>query len=273
VPDLKVQAAVVSYLDAVEQGSDGLDEITLPPPLHEQRRIVARIEELAGKVEEARGLRRQADKEADAVFASAMNGIWSRQSEWSSRPIREVARAVSGQVDPRFEPYASLPHINGEAMESGTCRLLSYRLAKDDGVTSGKYHFLPGAILYSKIRPYLRKAVEVPVEGVCSADVYAFEWIDPEVRPRFFMYSLVAPGYTEFANRVAGRTRMPKINQDQMFGYRLPYPPMPEQDRIVCYLDGLQAKANALKRLQAETTKELNALLPSVLDKAFRGEL
>ena len=35
----------------------------------------------------------------------------------------------------------------------------------------------------------------------------------------------------------------------------------------------LQAKVCALKRLQAETAAELDALLPSILDKAFKGEL
>ena len=49
--------------------------------------------------------------------------------------------------------------------------------------------------------------------------------------------------------------------------------PMPEQRRIVAYLDGLQAKVDALKKLQAETAAELDALLPSILDRAFRGEL
>ena len=34
-----------------------------------------------------------------------------------------------------------------------------------------------------------------------------------------------------------------------------------------------QAKVEALKRLQAETATELDALLPSILDKAFKGEL
>ena len=42
---------------------------------------------------------------------------------------------------------------------------------------------------------------------------------------------------------------------------------------IVAYLDDLQAKVDALKRLQAETQAELDTLLPSVLDKAFQGEL
>jgi hypothetical protein len=39
------------------------------------------------------------------------------------------------------------------------------------------------------------------------------------------------------------------------------------------YRPTLQAKADALKRFQAETTAELDALLPSILDRAFRGEL
>jgi len=45
-----------------------------------------------------------------------------------------------------------------------------------------------------------------------------------------------------------------------------------EQRRIVAYLDGLQAKVNAL-RGQSQSQEELDALLPSVLDRAFKGEL
>lgn len=42
---------------------------------------------------------------------------------------------------------------------------------------------------------------------------------------------------------------------------------------IVAHLDGLQEKVNALWELQSQTQEELDALLPSVLDKAFKGEL
>jgi type I restriction enzyme R subunit len=43
--------------------------------------------------------------------------------------------------------------------------------------------------------------------------------------------------------------------------------------RIVAYLDSLQAKVDALRRLQTETSAELDAMMPSVLDKAFKGEM
>jgi hypothetical protein len=48
---------------------------------------------------------------------------------------------------------------------------------------------------------------------------------------------------------------------------------VPEQRRVVAELDALQAEVDALKRLQSETAAELDALLPAVLDRAFKGEL
>ena len=50
-------------------------------------------------------------------------------------------------------------------------------------------------------------------------------------------------------------------------------PPIAEQRRIVAELDALQTEVDALKRLQAETATELDALLPAILDRAFKGEL
>ncbi len=49
--------------------------------------------------------------------------------------------------------------------------------------------------------------------------------------------------------------------------------PLDEQRRIVAYLDSVQARLVSLRELQSATGGELGALLPSVLDKAFKGEL
>jgi len=53
----------------------------------------------------------------------------------------------------------------------------------------------------------------------------------------------------------------------------VPVPPLREQRRIVAYLESLQERTDILKALQADTSAELDALMPSILDKAFRGEL
>jgi len=49
--------------------------------------------------------------------------------------------------------------------------------------------------------------------------------------------------------------------------------PLDEQQRIVAYLDSVQARLASLRELQSQTQEELDALLPSVLDLAFKGEL
>jgi type I restriction enzyme S subunit len=40
-----------------------------------------------------------------------------------------------------------------------------------------------------------------------------------------------------------------------------------------CKLRAVKGKIDSLKALQAQTQAELDALLPSILDKAFKGEL
>ena len=67
---------------------------------------------------------------------------------------------------------------------------------------------------------------------------------------------------------------MKKISQGTVMA--IPFPsslPIAEQRRIVAELDALEVQADKLKRLQSETAAELDALLSTVLDRAFKGEL
>jgi hypothetical protein len=68
-------------------------------------------------------------------------------------------------------------------------------------------------------------------------------------------------------------TGQANVNAIKLKALPIALPALPEQRRIVAELDALQTEVDALKRLQAETAAELDALLPSILDKAFKGEL
>jgi type I restriction enzyme S subunit len=95
-----------------------------------------------------------------------------------------------------------------------------------------------------------------------------------QVNPDFLVYALgsrqVRNQIEEFGKTTAGQIGVSGSDAKSVL---IPVPPLEEQRRIVAYLDGLQGKVDALKQLQAQTQVELDALLPSVLDKAFRGEL
>ncbi len=67
--------------------------------------------------------------------------------------------------------------------------------------------------------------------------------------------------------------RLTELNLADLKRVPIPLPSPNEQRDIVAYLDSLQSKVDTLKGLQTEISAELDALLPSILDKAFEGEL
>lgn len=94
---------------------------------------------------------------------------------------------------------------------------------------------------------------------------------DPHFVSAFF-HSSEARDY--IASQISGTSStMPKISQPKLEEMQIPVPPLPEQRRIMSELDALQAEVDALKRLQAETAAELGAMLPAILNRAFKEEL
>lgn len=79
------------------------------------------------------------------------------------------------------------------------------------------------------------------------------------------------PQILELIEKSSHDTR--KFETEKLLGTNIVVPTLSEQHRIMAELDALHAEVGALKRLQSETAAELNALLPAILDRAFRGEL
>lgn len=94
------------------------------------------------------------------------------------------------------------------------------------------------------------------------------------VIPRFVHWTIRASADVErhLGGTIRGATRA-GVNSKIVGSLPCRIPAVDEQRRIVAHLDALQARVDTLKRLQTETAAELNALLPSILDQAFRGEL
>jgi type I restriction enzyme S subunit len=93
------------------------------------------------------------------------------------------------------------------------------------------------------------------------------------ITTRYLTEILQSPVVQDQIREITKLTAQPNLSMKTIRRLRLPVPPLREQCGFVAYLDDLQEKVNALKILQVETSVELDALMPSILDKAFRGEL
>lgn len=253
------------------------EEIAFPENIDEQRRIAVRIEELTRRAEEARKLRREAMEKVKGLFQIELERIFQpiEIDDWAEYDARKVFDIVKGQVDPREEPYASMPHVAPDVMEIGTGRLFSdkIRTAKELELKSGKYLFDASHVLYCKIRPNLRKVALPDFEGTCSADMYPLIPNTEVVTREFLALVLLSPPFTTYAVENSDRNAMPKVNRATMFGYRVKLPEKPEQEEIVSRLRAMQEKAEKITKLQNDVDEELSKFQSALLAKAFRGEL
>jgi len=87
-----------------------------------------------------------------------------------------------------------------------------------------------------------------------------------------YVYYFVETQTQEMLGLAAGST-FPNLPGAKLKVLEIPVPPILEQRRVVAYLDSIQEKIRPLRDLQSQTSTELEALLPSILDKAFKGEL
>ncbi len=243
------------------------------PSLAEQRRIVARIEKLAANIEEARGLRKKAGEEVEALFASSKVAIFEKQPCWKEARVGDFCEppqygytesATTEPIGPRFLRITDIQngHVDWDSVPFCNCPDSEKYLLKENdlvfartGATTGKSFLItkcPEAIFAS----YL---IRLRVKHSVSIE-YLYQYFQ-------------TPSYWSQITDEKKGTGQPNVNGKKLANISVPLPPLPEQRRIVAYLDILQAKVDALRRLQAETGAEFNALLPAVLDMAFKGEM
>ena len=137
----------------------------------------------------------------------------------------------------RPEEYADYMHIAPDNIEKATGTLFECHTVQQDKVASPNHLFYKGQIIYSKIRPLLRKAVIAPFDGLCSADMYP---LNTAINRKYLLKYMLSDAFNlQVATAMSSRVKMPKINQDELSKILIPIPPMQEQERIVSKIEEL----------------------------------
>ena len=241
-------------------------EIPLPP-LPEQHRIVARIERLAAKVDAAQKLREEVQREQRALLQSTFQ---KAVIDAPYRPMADVAPIVRRWVD---------VDINREYRELGVRSFGKGTFHKPaiTGLKLGSKRILwiePGDLLLMNVfawegaiavvRPEDEKRVGShryitcrPKKGIITAHFLCFYLLTPEGLTRIGEASPGGAG----RNRTLGLRKLEQIE--------VPVPDYATQ----LWFDKLQSKISASQVKQAANDALLEVLLPSIVNKAFKGEL
>ena len=259
---------------------------TIPiPPLEEQRRIVERVEDLAARITEAQSLRDEASGEVDILLSRATNFTLDEQG-WEIKRLENVLKE-----SPR-NGFAPQSKVEGEGK----------RMLRINAVSSSPNRFVDLSafnivdVPEEKANPFYMQNNEVfvvryngDINRVAKAAIYKAKDDEKIIFPDKLIRlraneEIILPDYLVFAlssRKVRsqieelGKTTAGNIgiSGSNIKSFMIPVPPLDEQRRIVAYLDSVQARLASLRELQSATGEELGALLPSVLDRAFKGEL
>lgn len=165
--------------------------------------------------------------------------------DWTLKRFKFLAHINSGQVDPRTPEYREKILVAPNHIRSGSGQLTSIETAAEQGADSGKYEVRKGQIIYSKIRPNLRKAVIAPFDCLCSADMYPITVREDELRTQYLLLVLLSTPFTKFAVDCSMRVAMPKINREALKECWLWYPTLGEQDQILRFVSRAAEPFNA----------------------------
>ncbi len=146
-------------------------------------------------------------------------------------------------------------HVGAANIEKSTGILLPCMTASEEGITSGKYLFDETCVVYSKIRPELSKATIPGFTGLCSADAYPLK-PRADILPRIILMQILSDKFVKFATSTSARTKMPKINQEELGEYVFAIPCFEEQCLIAGFLSDFDEAIAAAKK-ELELWKEL----------------
>ena len=253
---------------------DIFDFPILLPPIPEQQRIVAILDEAFAAIATAKANAQQNLKNAKELFESYLQGVFINIGEgWEEKTLQDVCEISSKLIDPRNPEFQNMIHVGAGNIETKKGTLINLKTAQEEKLISGKFLFEKSMILYSKIRPYLMKVVNCTFQGVCSADIYPLLPLKGMIKKEFLCHLLLTQQFTDYAILGSQRAGMPKVNREHLFAYKFHLPRIKEQQSIVQKLDALSSETRRLEAIYQQKINDLEELKKSVLQKAFSGKL
>ena len=241
-----------------------LSPIQIPiPPLDEQKRIVAKLDECFEAIDKARANVEQNLNNAKELFQSRKNDLFKKLEEDLSKvPLPSVCDEIFAGGDAPKDNYSkektetfNIPIIANAVKDNGLYGYTNKIRVSKPSITiaargSGTGHT---EIRYEPFFPIVRLIVIIPNDG--------------KVKLEFLKYSI------QNFDIMRSGSAIPQLTVPMIKDYSLLLPSIPEQKQIVNQLDKLKSQTQSLESNYQQELDALDELKKSILQKAFNGEL
>ena len=245
------------------------------PPLPEQKRIVAILDEAFAGIATAVANTEKNLANARELFEGYLNNVFTQKGEgWAEKKLEEVYDVRDGTHDsPKYHP-------EGRA-------LITSKNLKRDGLNFEKIKFISekdyqaickrsgvdlGDVLFAMIGT-IGNPIVVEVEPDFAIKNVALFKVGEEQNSHFLRYYLNTNYVTRKMGEEARGTTQKFVSLGYLRGFPILIPPLDEQIRIVDQLDRYAIETHRLESVYQHKLVNLADLKQSLLHKAFSGAL
>ena len=256
-----------------------LNGINIPlPPLQEQKRIVAKLDRLFAKIDQAIALHQQNIDEAEGFMGSVLNEVFGELEErYVSVLLSDFASFQNGYafkskefntegVGLRVIRIGNVLDLNKNPVYIEEKEEFSKYLLKENDIvismtgTRTKKDYLFVRIVDTH-NSYLNQRVGKITNNEKSNYGFLYYFLQSDFfRNKVFEYETGAVNQGNISGKDIMKTSIPDVS-------------LAVQQKTVQYLDQISQKTERLKQVQQEKMQSLKDLKASLLDRAFRGEL
>lgn len=260
------------YWDVISAGVAGaaqggfnatkLSDLEIPlPPLPEQQRIVAILDEAFSAVAKAKANAEQNLKNAKELFESYLQRVFEN-GNWEEKTIEQVCDEIFAGGDAPRNNYSlekndeyQIPIYANALKDRGLYGYTNTARVTKPSITiaargSGTGHT---EIRFEDYLPIVRLIVLIPNLSIINLE--------------FLKHSI------DTLEILRSGSAIPQLTVPMIKEYKLPLPTLAEQQSIVQKLDALSAQTKKLEAIYQQKINDLEELKKSILQKAFAGEL
>ena len=250
------------------------------PPLPEQQRIVAILDEAFAAIAKAKANAEQNLKNAKELFESYLQGVFENKGEgWEEKKVNEIGIAQTGTTPKTAdkENYGDfIPFIKPADVDFSGIGDIRYgnEGLSEIGLKKGR-KMERGSTLMVCIGATIGKVGFAEQVVSCNQQINSLT-VKKEFEPKFIYYAMTSKAFQEkvLLEGKGAQATLPIINKSKWENLTISFPKSKtEQKTFVEKFDALQNETKKLETIYQQKINDLEELKKSILQKAFSGEL
>lgn len=184
--------------------------------------------------------------------------------EWEEKKFGDVVSLSSSKHN--SEKNKSVQKcIELEHIDQVTGRLLGFVEGSNFGSIKNKFN--KNNVLFGKLRPYLRKYIKAPFDGVCSSEIWV---LDGKLVSNDYLYYLVQlEKFIELADQSIG-SKMPRADWSHVSSGIFLIPSLPEQTKIAAFLSAVDTKIDQLSQKKTLLEQYKKGIMQKIFSQQIR---